>query len=292
MSFEAELFKKNKNKIKKYHSTFSKVFSLGVFMDFLQSKEHYRFSSDALLLADFASTHLSINIFDKKRGIKVPFLFIDLGCGCGVVGIQILKYIETHYPHYIKDTYVLGLDRESELIVNANINAHTFGFCDNYHAICADISHEDCHELVQNWAFEKIEKYKGSMDHIDDGIRKNPRLFDAVMVNPPWYDGKCGRMSHGDIRRNALFGDETTMPLFLRFTEKKLKKNASLFVVGKSSNFIDCLKAVPASFACTTVQNVYAKEDADAVFFLLEARFQSKADMVFSSPLFLHKKMI
>jgi len=296
-------------------------------MDFIQAKESYRFSSDALLLADFASTHLAKNIFDKKRGISPPFLFLDLGCGCGVIGIEILKYVSKHYPDYIKDTYILGIDKEHALLESARANAKSFGFYENYHAICADIApntpstydepstlnivatpgiFDRVDTLVQNWAFEKIEAQRGkkadahaaaSVAHADASavahasVSKNPRLFDAVITNPPWYDVSKGKVSHGILRRNALFGDETTMETFLGFAGKRLKKNGSLYVVGKSANFHDCMKAMPASLRCTTMQNVHARQEDDAVFFLLEARFQSKASMVFPSPLFLNTKV-
>ena len=338
-------------------------------MDFIQAKGSYRFSSDALLLADFACMYLSKNIFNKKRGIKAPFLFLDLGCGCGVIGIQILKYIKKNYPHYMKDSHILGIDKEPTLVESANANAQAFGFCENYDAICADISAgtsahiakeifaepgtrgdsgissgivtgnnsgigtsmgtksdigagitensttntpamgipvtnilaanisakinlDTCDKAVQNWALGKMKVYSEKMENASDGVRKNPRLFDAVITNPPWYNKEQGEVSSVPLRRNALFGDERTMSVFLDFAEKRLKKNASLYMVGKSSNFVDCAQFIPASLRCTTMQNVHANRDVAAVFFLLEARFQSKAQMVFPAPIFLDTKFL
>jgi len=279
-------------------------------MNFIQAKESYRFSSDALLLANFASMHLAKNIFDKKRGIRPPFLFLDLGCGCGVIGIEILKYVKKNYPEHVKDTYILGIDKENVLVESAHANAKTFGFHENYHAICADIAPDtlDISDtvdilgtrgmagtldiIVQNWAFEKMEKQRGKKMDVHDGVIKNPRLFDAIITNPPWHHANNGKVSHDILRRNALFGDETTMGMFLGFAEKMLKKNASIYVVGKSAYFYDCVKAMPASLRCTTMQNVHATQEDDAVFYLLEARFQSKASMVFPSPLFLNTKVL
>ena len=295
-------------------------------MGFIQAKDSYRFSSDALLLADFACTYLSKNIFEKKRGIKAPFLFLDLGCGCGVIGVQILKYIQKNYPDRIKDTYILGIDKERALVESANANAQAFGFCENYYALCGDINpnmgagtstgmgpntgtgasknrticavadfsatlnQNTCEKAIQGWALDKMKKYNEKRKNSPDGVDKNPRLFDAVITNPPWYDMNNGKVSHALLRRSALFGDGTSIATFLGFAEKKLKKNASLYMVGKSSNFADCAKLMPAPLRCTTMQNVHAKEGVAAVFFLLEARFQSKADMVFPAPIFLDTK--
>ena len=117
-------------------------------------------------------------------------------------------------------------------------------------------------------------------------------MFDAVVTNPPWYNRNNGQVSHGNLRRDALFGDEKSMAVFLDFAEKKLKKNASLYMVGKSAYFGDCLKFMPASLRCTTMQNIHATQNTAAVFFLLEARFQNKAGMVFPAPIFINKKVL
>jgi len=261
-------------------------------MDFIQAKESYRFSSDALLLADFASVHLSKNIFDKKRGIKPPFLFLDLGCGCGVIGIQILEYVQKNYPDYLKHTYILGIDKEKTLIESAHANAKAFGFHENYHAICADIMTNVSADIVQSWAFDRIEEQRGITEHAQGGVVKNPRLFDAIITNPPWYSMNRGEASHGNLRRSALFGDETSMAMFFGFAEERLKKNASLYVVGKNAYFHDCIKVLPASLRCTTMQNVHPTQGDNSVFFLLEARFQSKAPMAFLPPLFLNTNVL
>ncbi len=279
-------------------------------MDFIQAKGTYHFSSDALLLADFANKLISKNIFSKKRNIHPPFLFLDLGCGCGIIGIQILKYIKEQYPEHIKHVHMLGIDKEAVLIESAKANAKAFGFEENYSTLQADLAL--CEKEVHDWALRKkaaaengkLPKHGTKRNDVDknhlekndtetedtknNGIEKNPRLFDAIVTNPPWYNKNKGRVSHEHLRREALFGDENSMQIFLTFAEKKLKKNASLYMVAKTGNFTDCIQAIPKNLRCTTMQNVHDTHNKNAIFFLLEARFQSKADMVFHPPLFLN----
>ncbi|WP_051184419.1 tRNA1(Val) (adenine(37)-N6)-methyltransferase [Desulfatiglans anilini] len=80
---------------------------LGGRLQFIQSRDGYRFSVDALLLADFAT-------------IRDHDVLVDLGTGCGVIPILLL--------HTRPIAYAVGLEIQSELASQAIRNVRLNGF--------------------------------------------------------------------------------------------------------------------------------------------------------------------
>ncbi len=256
-------------------------------MDFLQSENAYHFSSDAVLLANFINYNLP-KIFEKKRHIKPPFLMLDLGCGCGIIGLLVLQYIKDNYKNFFEQTYLLGLDNNPIEVENANQNAKKMGLQANYQAFCFDLISEEglAKSVTQKWAFEKYSMINQNVKH-ELGVLNNPRLFKLIMANPPWYSKDKGLESKNFSRVNALFAKSETLPAFMNFAQKFLEKHAYLYLVGKAEFLTDYLGQLPKSLSCTTIQNVHNAPDKKAIFFLLESRFQSKASPVLAAPIFL-----
>lgn len=96
--------------------------SVDLFLDgrlrLIQSKDGYRFSVDALLLAQFATV--------KKGGVVV-----DLGTGCGIIPLVLLL------TRSVRRTY--GLEIQAELAAQAERNAALNGFQSRMEIIRGDI---------------------------------------------------------------------------------------------------------------------------------------------------------
>lgn len=92
--------------------------ALGGRVKVIQPRKGFRFSVDALLLADFAA--------DAHEAAAV-----DLGAGSGVVGLLLLQLN--------KAANVIGLELQDELADMAARNAEANGFSGRYRAICGDL---------------------------------------------------------------------------------------------------------------------------------------------------------
>lgn len=148
-----------------------------------QPLESFRFSLDALLLASF-----TVRFF--PCGSK-PISLIDLGCGCGVIGLACLLERENFVAR--------GVDREPELIAAARENAALLGLKERYAAALCDLGDE-------------AERARLAED-----------TADVILANMPYRPEKSGRLPHSAMRRRALFADKTTMPAFLLAAKAALK---------------------------------------------------------------------
>lgn len=97
----------------------------------LQPPGSFRFSSDALLLAAFAQTCCTERVqAGHAERVQAPLHVLDIGTGCGVVGLAILCQSPQHR--------VWGIDILPELIDAARHNAEHLGLADAFTAICAN----------------------------------------------------------------------------------------------------------------------------------------------------------
>ncbi len=93
-------------------------------MDFYQPEGSYRFSSDAVCAVRFACS-LIVQELQKKK-VKAPYLIMDVGCGCGVIGILVLQFFKELYPEWYPYLMVVGIEKEEELYQAAKYNAKLF----------------------------------------------------------------------------------------------------------------------------------------------------------------------
>ncbi len=116
-----------------------------------QSRDGYRFSVDAVLAAHFAA---------PKPGAQV----LDLGCGCGVIGL-ILAF---RHPQ----VSVCGLELQEQLAALAEENRALNDFADRFRVIRGDV-----HAIATLLA---------------------PESFDIVVCNPPYRKKDSGRINQDD----------------------------------------------------------------------------------------------
>jgi len=116
-----------------------------------QSREGYRFSVDAVLAAHFAV---------PKPGSQI----LDLGCGCGVIGLIL--------AHRYPDITVCSLELQEKLATLAQENGARNGFADRFRVLRGDVC-----------AIATL---------------LPPESFDLVVCNPPYRKKDSGRINLDD----------------------------------------------------------------------------------------------
>jgi tRNA1(Val) A37 N6-methylase TrmN6 len=96
----------------------------------IQPAGSFRFSADALLLAEFAVTQ-------STRLLRC----LDLGCGCGVAGLGVMLRMPT--------AQFTGVDICRELTIAATQNAARLGLGERYRAVAGDVrEYKDLEEIT------------------------------------------------------------------------------------------------------------------------------------------------
>lgn len=224
----------------------------------VQPENGFRFSRDALLLAAFAA---ELPLAPQAR-------VADLGTGCGVAGLGLLL----RRP----DLRVIGVERDAAMAGAASRNAAGLDLAEHFIVVEGDLAGEDTRNAVRRAA--------------TGDAASPPPLFDAAMCNPPWRREGSGRTPPSPSRRAALFGDETTFPLFFGAADTLLKAGGMLALVCGADRLNDALAALPRRLRPVRLRFVHARREAAATFFLLEARKGSRAALRVEAPLVLEEE--
>ncbi len=226
------------------------LFPSGLF----QPEASFRFSADALHLADFALSAL-------KGGETVA----DLGAGCGVIGLALLLRQET--------LRVVAVEREAILAEAARMNAERLGLA-RYSVVCGDVADR-----------KKLLAARGRL--IDSPCPNGPPLFDVVVCNPPWRTPGTGRSSPSPLRRTALEAGQGFGP-FLFAADGLLAVRGALFLAVSAEKIPQALHELPARLRPVRLRFVHPLKNgktAPAALALLEARKGSRAALVVEAPL-------
>ena len=136
-----------------------------------QPRQGFRFSLDALLLAAFAGQW-------EVRG-----RVLDLGTGCGVVGLA----VALGHP----DSVVVGLDASPVMLNHARENARRLGLEKRFAVLQGDVANPG-------------------------GLR--PGSMDLVVCNPPYRDPRTGRACPDAVKNAARFETGAGLADFIRAT--------------------------------------------------------------------------
>lgn len=208
-----------------------------------QPEGSFRFSADALLLASFAGEQL----------LREDALFVDLGTGCGVAALALLR----EKPAW----RAVGVELMPPLAEAARRNAARFGLKDRFRVVEADVANRAALCLVRE-AFP----YGG-------------HLFPLVMCNPPWKTAKEGRVPPSFLRRTALFGTDETFGNFFLAADSLLEQGGVLAVVSGASRTADVLAGLPPRLHPELLRFVFTRKGAPATFVLLCARKNGRAQL-------------
>ena len=215
-----------------------------------QPEGSFRFSGDALLLADFAAA------------LPLPenATIADLGTGCGVVALAVLRR-KTLWRG-------VGLELQPELAAAARRNARRLGVEDRFCVLEGDVG--------ESARLREMRAVLSEGKDEEDGVRDCP-LFDAVFCNPPWRRQGAGRLPPSAMRRAALFGTERTFPTFFSAADGLLKNGGRLAVVSGADRTADLLAALPVRMRPERLCFVFTRRAAPAAFALLLARKNGRA---------------
>lgn len=210
----------------------------------------FRFSVDALLLAAFAANRTE-NVTDR---------FIDLGTGCGIVGLAYLLLKRNN-------SQGIGIDCTFELIKAARKNAARLGFSDQF-IPCAG-------ELADTRFLEKL--------------RTETSPVRLIMANPPWRLIGSGRLPATEARRKALFGDKDTFPLFASAASFLLDEGGRFACIISPDRLHDMLAALcETGLSPYLLQFIHKQKNTPATFVLIEARKGTHAETHVAEPVALY----
>lgn len=205
----------------------------------IQPEGGYRFSLDSLLLACFA------RLGREQVGI-------DLGCGCGVVGLALLL----RQPAL----RLTGVDIDPESVRVAGVNAVNLHYADRYAATLADVA-----------------------------LWRPERVVDFVVANPPYRPLGRGRVSQGESRAAARFESRGDFALFARCAAVALRTRGRFTFVHLPERLPEIMDGLArAGLAPKRLRLVHGRSDQEARMALVEAVKAGKPGLHVEPPLILH----
>lgn len=206
----------------------------------VQPEGGYRFSLDSLLLACFMTPGRS------HTGI-------DLGCGCGVVGLALLL----QHPGIT----MTGVEFEEASVEAATQNAENLHFPNKFHAVHADVS---------SWRPDKV--------------------VDFVVANPPYRELGRGRTSQGDERAAARFEAQADFATFAKCAAIALKTRGKFAFVHLPERLPELMAGLKETgLAPKRMRMVHGRSDEVAKMVLLESVKAGGSGLKVEPPLVLHK---
>ncbi len=217
----------------------------------LAQPDFFRFSLDSLLLASFA----------RLPGGSRPLAGLDLGAGCGVIGLALLLAHELARektaPGRVRMT---GVELDPDMAACAMDNARSLGLASQYEVVQADVS---------------------SYEH--------SRRVDFVLANPPYRQEGTGRLSKGQARTQARFESGLGLEGFAGAAARSLKTKAPFCLVHLAER-LDLVLACLAGHGLRPkrLRMVHGRADKPARLVLVEARPGSGPGLVAEPPLVLY----
>lgn len=205
-----------------------------------QPQGGYRFSLDSLLLACFATP--------GRRHVG-----IDLGCGCGVVGIGLLL----RQP----DLKIAGIEIDPDAVRSAEQN------------------NTDLH-LIDRLTFERG----------DVASWRAEKVVDFVVSNPPYRGLGRGKVSQGDGRKAARFEDKADFAMFARCAANALKTKGKFTFVHLPERLPEIMAGLAkAKLEPKRMKMVHGRKDEVAKIMLMETVKVGGIGLKVEPPLILHE---
>ncbi len=210
-----------------------------------QHRDGYRFSVDAVLAAHFALS---------KPGQRV----LDLGCGCGVIGLIL--------AHRQPQIMVSSLEMQEDLAALAEENGRLNGFADRFRVIRGDVR-----TIARLLA---------------------PESFDLVLCNPPYRKKDSGRINQDDqsaLARHELSGEITDFVRAASFAIKNRGKVVFVYPARRSNTLLAALHE--QRLTPKRLQPVYSYPGAgSARLVLVEAVKNGGEQIEILAPLYIYER--
>ena len=166
------------------------------------SDAQFRVSTDSMVLADFCRI---------RPGGRV----LDLGCGCGTLGLLLLGADET--------LRVSGIEIQEAAARQAQENAEENGFSAHMHIICGDL--RQAHAQIA------------------------PGTFDYVLSNPPYYPLKSGYLHAQDSLCAARSEICCPFDALCAAAARALRWGGRFFLVHKPERLVDLARGAAGAKA-------------------------------------------
>jgi len=203
----------------------------------IQSKTGYRFSIDALLLSEFVT-------------VRKDDIILDLGTGCGIIPLSILK------QKAIK--YAIGLEIQKELADQAARNIVLNGFSRKMAVIRADIRHNPL----------------------------SPMSVDVVICNPPYRQKNDGRINPDPQRAVARHEILATINDILETARGVLKTKGRLALIYPTERLADIMIRMRGfELEPKRMRLVYPNMESEAKLVLIEASMGGRPGLKVLPPL-------
>lgn len=206
----------------------------------VQPKGGYRFSLDSLLLASFATP--------GRRHVGV-----DLGCGCGVVGMALLL----RQP----DLTIAGVEIDPLSVGASEQNSLDLHLIDKFSVSLGDVT---------DWRSEKV--------------------VDFVVSNPPFRPLGRGKVSQGGERKTARFEDKGDFAAFARCAAIALKTRGKFSFVHLPERLPELMDGLAkAGLEPKRMVMVHGRAEENAKMVLMEAIKAGGPGLKVEPPLILHE---
>ncbi|SIN88070.1 tRNA1(Val) (adenine(37)-N6)-methyltransferase [Halodesulfovibrio marinisediminis] len=211
-----------------------------------QPEGTFRFSMDALLLARFAGAA-------KYRSA------VDLGTGCGVIGLTMLLENER--------LVVTGVELQQVLLDAAKQNAEHLGVTERFNGALADVGAIRACGLAAESA-------------------------DVVVSNPPYRRQNQGRHAATQERTCALFETEGALAAFVQAAAFLVKNKGAFCCIFPSERLEELMDACSQNkLTPKRMKFIHSKADQNSTLVLLEARKNGNCGVVVESPLVMYSGM-
>ena len=202
----------------------------------------FRVSTDSMVLADFCRI---------KPGSRV----LDLGCGCGTLGLLLLGADGT--------LQLCGIELQEAAARQAQENAEETGFSDRMHIVCGDL--RQAHTQIA------------------------PGNFDCVISNPPYYPPESGYLHAQDSLSAARSELCCPFDALCAAAARALRWGGRFFLVHKPERLVDLLTGLrTARLEPKRIRFVRHRAESGVNLVLLEARLGGKPGLQYEPDLILY----
>ncbi len=210
---------------------------------FYQRKDGFRFGTDTFLLADF------VRVKGKEK-------LIDLGTGCGIIPILLLK----KYP----ELEAVGLDILEENIRLSLENAKINGVDSRFRAVRANV--------------KDVKKFF------------KPQSFDVAVSNPPFIEANRGDVSSKYYRAIARQEITATLEDFIAAARYLIKNRGRFYLLLPVHRFVDSIHLLRKyRLEPKRLRFIHPEKGKNANLFLLESIKSGGKGLEVEFPLVIYK---
>ncbi len=214
----------------------------------LQKRGGYRFSLDALVLADFVARRQA-KAKDRKR-----IRYLDMGTGCGVILILLARWA--------KGLTGYGVEIQQDLADLAERNLRLHGLEDRFQILCTDLK--------------------------DLPSRFPRASFDWITSNPPYRRLATGRINPDPRKAVARHELSASLQDICRVMASILRGKGRAYLIYPAGRFAGLVAVLRDSgLEPKTVRPVYPKPGERANWMLVEAVRDGREDLLIEEPLFI-----